>query len=175
MRPPPRSTGHRGWGYRSPGRVGRDPRRVADRPSGVRGGDPGRGRRSSFGGTAGRRGRRDPGTRPSMRAGGPLAGKVVLVTRPRDQSEGLVRELERRGGTAIVAPTIEVAPVRSADLGKTLRELSAGAFAWIALTSRTTVDVLAARLEPSEVQARAAAVGEGTGAAVRPWDGASAE
>jgi len=102
---------------------------------------------------------------------GPLAGKVVLVTRPRDQSEILVRELERRGATAIVAPTIEVVPIRSTELTNALQALAAGAFAWITLTSRTTVDVLASQLEPGEVRARVAAVGEGTTAAFRRWTG----
>jgi uroporphyrinogen-III synthase len=104
-------------------------------------------------------------------ARGPLAGKVVLVTRPREQSATLVDELERQGATAIVAPTIEVVPVRSAELTSALRELAAGAFAWITLTSRATVDVLASRLKPEEVQARVAAVGEGTAAAFRRWAG----
>lgn len=106
-----------------------------------------------------------------MTARGPLAGKVVLVTRPREQSATLVDELERQGATAIVAPTIEVVPVRSAELTSALRELAAGAFAWITLTSRATVDVLASRLKPEEVQARVAAVGEGTAAAFRRWAG----
>jgi len=104
-------------------------------------------------------------------ARGPLAGRVVLVTRPRDQSEVLVRELERLGATAIVAPTIEVVLVRSAELTEALNGLAAGAFAWITLTSRATVDVLASQLEPGEVQARVAAVGEGTAAAFRRWAG----
>jgi uroporphyrinogen-III synthase len=104
-------------------------------------------------------------------ARGPLAGKVVLVTRPREQSATLVDELERQGATAIVAPTIEVVPVRSAELTSALRELAAGAFAWITLTSRATVDVLASRVKPEEVQARVAAVGEGTAAAFRRWAG----
>ncbi len=106
-----------------------------------------------------------------MTARGPLAGKVVLVTRPRDQAEVLVRELERLGATTIVAPTIEIVPVRSAELTNALHGLAAGAFAWISLTSRATVDVLASQLEPGEVQARVAAVGEGTAAAFRRWAG----
>ncbi|TMK48246.1 MAG: uroporphyrinogen-III synthase [Actinobacteria bacterium] len=106
-----------------------------------------------------------------MTARGPLAGKVILVTRPRDQSTELVREIERRGATAIVAPTIELVPVRSAELTDALQELAAGAFAWITLTSRATVEVLASRLEPKDVQARVAAVGEGTAGAFRRWAG----
>jgi uroporphyrinogen-III synthase len=103
--------------------------------------------------------------------GGPLAGKVVLVTRPREQAASLVHELERQGATAIVAPTIEVVPVRSAELTKALQDLAAGTFDWITLTSRATVDVLASRLEPGDVRARVAAVGEGTSAAFRRWAG----
>ena len=106
-----------------------------------------------------------------MTPDGPLAGKVVLVTRPREQAASLVHELERRGATAIVAPTIEVVPVRSTELTKALQELAAGTFDWITLTSRATVDVLASRLEPGDVRARVAAVGEGTSAAFRRWAG----
>ena len=106
-----------------------------------------------------------------MTPGGPLAGKVVLVTRPRDQEASLVHELERQGATAIVAPTIEIVPVRSAELTNAVEELAAGAFAWITLTSRATVDVLASRLEPGDVRARVAAVGEGTAGAFRRWAG----
>jgi uroporphyrinogen-III synthase len=102
---------------------------------------------------------------------GPLVGKVVLVTRPRDQSASLVGELERRGATAMVAPTIEIVPVRSAELTKAVQDLAAGAFAWITLTSQVTVDVLASRLGSGDVRARVAAVGEGTAAAFRRWAG----
>jgi uroporphyrinogen-III synthase len=102
---------------------------------------------------------------------GPLAGKVVLVTRPRDQSASLVGELERRGATTMVAPTIEVVPVRSAELTNALQDLADGAFAWITLTSQVTVNVLASRLESADVRARVAAVGEGTAAAFRRWAG----
>jgi uroporphyrinogen-III synthase len=83
----------------------------------------------------------------------------------------LVRELERLGATAIVAPTIEVVPIRSTELTNALQGLGGGAFAWITLTSRTTVDVLATQLEPGEVRARVAAVGEGTATAFRRWTG----
>ena len=106
-----------------------------------------------------------------MTPDGPLAGKVVLVTRPREQAASLVHELERQGATAIVAPTIEVVPVRSAELTKALQDLAAGTFDWITLTSRAMVDVLASRLEPGDVRARVAAVGEGTSAAFRRWAG----
>lgn len=100
----------------------------------------------------------------------PLAGRTVLVTRPADQSVELVRRLRRLGATAIVAPTIEIVPARSAALTAALRDLSAGRFAWITITSRATVEMLASRLDsPSAVRAKVAAIGEGTGAAFRAW------
>jgi uroporphyrinogen III methyltransferase/synthase len=100
----------------------------------------------------------------------PLAGRTVLVTRPADQSVELVRRLRGLGAVAIVAPTIEIAPVRSAALTRALRDLSAGRFAWITLTSRSTVEMLASRLDsPSEVRAKVAAIGDGTGKTFRAW------
>lgn len=100
----------------------------------------------------------------------PLAGRTILITRPADQSVELVRRLRRLGATAIVAPAIEIAPMRSAALTTALRDLSAGRFAWIALTSRSTVEMLASRLNsPSDVRAKVAAIGDGTGRAFRAW------
>jgi uroporphyrinogen-III synthase len=99
----------------------------------------------------------------------PLAGKTVVVTRPRPEADELARLLERRGARAIVAPAIELAPVRSAALTNALDDLADGAFAWVTLTSPRTVDVLADRLEPGQVRAKVAAVGEGTAEAYRRW------
>ena len=100
----------------------------------------------------------------------PLAGRTVLVTRPADQSVELVRRLRRLGAAAIVAPAIEIVPARSAALTAALRDLAAGRFAWITLTSRATVEMLASRLDsPSAVRAKVAAIGEGTSTAFRAW------
>jgi uroporphyrinogen-III synthase len=98
-----------------------------------------------------------------------LAGRTILVTRPADQSEELVRALRRRRATVILAPAIEIAPARSAALTRALRELADGRFAWLTLTSRATVDVLASRLSPRDVRANVVAVGEGTAEAYRRW------
>jgi uroporphyrinogen-III synthase len=107
---------------------------------------------------------------------GSLAGRSVLVTRPAEQSSELVQLLDRMGARSIVAPAIEIAPVRSAALTAALRELAAGDFAWIALTSRATVDVLRERLQSADdVRASTAAIGEGTAAAFRRWSGRSPE
>jgi uroporphyrinogen-III synthase len=99
----------------------------------------------------------------------PLAGRTILVTRPAEQSAALVRELEKRGATAIVAPAIQITPVRSAALTRALKDLSAGHFAWITLTSPRTVEMLAGQLRPSEIRAKVAAIGEGTAEAFRRW------
>lgn len=104
-----------------------------------------------------------------MTAAETLAGRTILVTRPLAQSADLVRALERRGATAIVAPAIELVPSRSPALRRALRELADGAYEWLALTSPRTVDMLVANVAPREVRARVAAIGEGTAEAFRRW------
>ena len=55
-----------------------------------------------------------------------LAGRTILVTRPAEQADALVRALERRGARVLVAPTIRLVPARSAALTLALKELAAG-------------------------------------------------
>jgi uroporphyrinogen-III synthase len=99
-----------------------------------------------------------------------LSGRTVLVTRPLEQSTGLVAELERRGAAAIVAPTVKIVPARSAALTRALRDLAAGEFRWITLTSSATVDALHERLSsPRDVDAKVAVIGDGTRDAFRRW------
>ena len=99
-----------------------------------------------------------------------LAGRTVLVTRPAEQAAPLVRELERRGARVLVAPTIRLVPARSAALTSALKDLAAGRFAWIVLTSQTTVQVLRDRLASSrDVRGNVAAIGDGTASAFRRW------
>jgi uroporphyrinogen III methyltransferase/synthase len=105
-----------------------------------------------------------------MTSRGPLAGRSILVTRPTDRSERLVNLLDQCGATAVEAPSIQLKPVRSADLTRALRNLAAGDFAWIVLTSPATVRMLDERLEgPRDVAAEVAAIGEGTAAAFSRW------
>ena len=99
----------------------------------------------------------------------PLAGRRVIVTRPRPEADELATLLRRKGARPIVAPGIELAPVRSAALTKALADLSDGAFAWVTLTSPRTVQVLSEHLSPGEVRADVAAIGEGTAEAFRRW------
>ncbi|HJQ72083.1 MAG TPA: uroporphyrinogen-III synthase, partial [Actinomycetota bacterium] len=99
-----------------------------------------------------------------------LAGRTVVVTRPAEQARPLVRELERRGARVLIAPTIRIAPARSAALTAALKDLSSGTFDWITLTSRATVDVLRDRLaSPRDVRAKVAVIGDGTAEAFRRW------
>jgi uroporphyrinogen-III synthase len=99
-----------------------------------------------------------------------LAGRTIIVTRPAEQAAPLARELERRGARILVAPTIRLMAARSAALTAALRELAAGRFDWMTLTSAATVDVLRDRLgAPGDVRAKVAAIGEGTAQAFRRW------
>ena len=99
-----------------------------------------------------------------------LAGRTIIVTRPVEQAEPLVRALERRGARVLIAPTIRIVPARSAALTAALKELADGRFEWITLTSRATVDVLRDRLvSPRVVRAKVAVIGDGTAEAFRRW------
>jgi uroporphyrinogen-III synthase len=101
-----------------------------------------------------------------------LAGRTIIVTRPAEQAAPLVRELERRGARVLVAPTIRLMLARSAALTAALKELAAGRFDWITLTSAATVDMLRDRLaSPRDVRAQVAVIGDGTAAAFRRWAG----
>lgn len=99
-----------------------------------------------------------------------LAGRTVVVTRPAEQAEPLVRALERRGARVLVAPAIRLVPARSATLTRALEDLARGDFSWITLTSAVTADVLRERLtSPDDVRAKVAVIGEGTASAFRRW------
>ena len=82
----------------------------------------------------------------------------------------MVKALDERGARPLVAPSVELVPARSAALTRALRDLAAGRYAWITLTSRATVEMLATRLSaPSDVRAKVAVIGDGTAAAFRRW------
>jgi len=99
-----------------------------------------------------------------------FAGRTIVVTRPAEQAEPLVRALERRGARVLVAPTIRIVPGRSSALTSALKELAAGRFDWITITSRATVDVLRDRLvSPRDLHAKVAVIGDGTAEAFRRW------
>ena len=77
--------------------------------------------------------------------GRPLAGKRVLVTRPRAQAPELAERLAVLGAEPIVAPAIRIVPPEDA---RPLDEAcaAAAAFAWIVFTSANAVDAFMERL-----------------------------
>jgi uroporphyrinogen-III synthase len=75
----------------------------------------------------------------------PLLGRRVAVTRPRERAAALVHALEALGASVLAAPAISVAPPESWDaLDDALVRLLD--FDWLALTSVSAVDAVAARL-----------------------------
>ena len=77
-----------------------------------------------------------------------LAGKRIVVTRAANQADELDDLLRSRGAEPLSYPCIAIAPpADTGPLDAALRGLVAGEFAWLVLTSRNTVAVLAERLK----------------------------
>lgn len=102
-----------------------------------------------------------------------LAGRTVLVTRPRGQAGPLVRLLRERGAQTLEAPVIEIErPSADGPLDRAIREAAEGRFAWVVVTSAAGAAAWAERsaalgLRPPRVEAKVAAVGSGTADALR--------
>lgn len=93
----------------------------------------------------------------------PLAGRRVVVTRPREHAGPLVESLERLGAEAAVVPLISIEPLED---DTALTELvERGDHDWIVFTSANAVLVAGPFLR--QVRARAAAVGPATARALR--------
>ena len=74
-----------------------------------------------------------------------LNGKVVVLTRPREQARGLRETLESLGASVIELPAIEVVPPEDpGPLDEALRGLEA--YGWVAFTSANAVRAVASRL-----------------------------
>jgi uroporphyrinogen-III synthase len=101
----------------------------------------------------------------------PLAGRTIVITRPRHQASRLSRELETLGACVIELPTIEIVPPASYEpLDAALRDLLR--YQWLIVTSANTARVLAERLallqvDPSSVSVQFVAVGSATASALR--------
>ncbi|NLE22044.1 MAG: uroporphyrinogen-III synthase [Actinobacteria bacterium] len=81
-------------------------------------------------------------TRP---AGRPLAGRTVVVTRPREQAASLAEPLEALGAEVLLVPTIRIVPRPLDDeVAGVLRELSA--YQLVVFTSTNAVRVFAGYL-----------------------------
>lgn len=97
----------------------------------------------------------------------PLVGWRVLVPRGGKWGDGVAAGLRGYGAIPVIAPMINFASSDDpARLETALRDLSAGAFDWIVITSATTVDVLVSQQVVIPEQTKIAAVGETTGAAL---------
>jgi uroporphyrinogen-III synthase len=100
-----------------------------------------------------------------------LAGRTILVTRPRERTADLVGLLRARGATTVEAPTIQLEDARGGALDRAIRSAEAGAYSWIVFTSPKTVEVWLARTkEPPGWRTpgtRVAAVGDGTAEELR--------
>jgi uroporphyrinogen-III synthase len=99
-----------------------------------------------------------------------LAGKRILVTRPRDQAKVLCDRLEARGAIPIPFPTIEIAPLLDyAKLDLAIRHLAD--YDWVIFTSVNGVKAFWERLKAMGTDLgmgkKIAAIGPATAEAVR--------
>ena len=99
----------------------------------------------------------------------PLAGRCVLVTRPRAQAAELVAALETAGADVVIAPTIRIAPPEDrAPLLKAAAEASQ--FDWIVFSSANAADAFmqaAAETGTTSQLPQVAAVGSRTAEQLR--------
>jgi uroporphyrinogen-III synthase len=107
------------------------------------------------------------GAQATQHSDKPLAGWRVLVPRGGKWGDGVAATLRSYGAVPVIAPLINFAASDDeAGLAGALRELEAGAFDWLVITSATTVDVLMSQNVTIPADTRIAAVGETTGAAL---------
>ena len=101
----------------------------------------------------------------------PLAGKKILVTRPRELSSQMAEKLRKRGAEVLELPAIRTVPIRPNPQLEQCLERS-GEYDWIAFTSPTGVRVFFdCLMEQWDVRriagARFAVIGSGTGKALK--------
>ncbi|HEV8436784.1 MAG TPA: uroporphyrinogen-III synthase [Methylomirabilota bacterium] len=107
-------------------------------------------------------------------AAGPLAGRVILVTRAREQAGRFAALLEEAGGRVLQVPTIVIeAPPSWAPLDDALRR--ARQYRWAIFTSVNGVEMVRRRLADSGRDSatlagcRIAAIGPATAEALADW------
>jgi uroporphyrinogen III methyltransferase/synthase len=94
-------------------------------------------------------------------AEGPLAGRRIVVTRPRAQAAPLAEALEALGATAPVLPLIEI------ETADGLRGMDLEGYDWIVFTSANAVPALPSLQRGAGRRPRIAAVGPATADAIR--------
>lgn len=101
---------------------------------------------------------------------GPLTGRTILVTRPREQADVFAARLRELGAEAIAAPTIELeGPEPGGPFDEAIRAAAAGDFDWVVFTSASGVRAWwerAAAVDADPPAARVAVVGDSTAAAL---------
>jgi uroporphyrinogen III methyltransferase/synthase len=104
----------------------------------------------------------------------PLAGRVVLITRAREQAGRFAALLEEAGGQVLLVPTIVVEPPESwAPLDEALAR--SGEHQWAVFTSVNGVEMVRRRLaacgrgKEAFEPCRIAAIGPATAEALRAW------
>jgi uroporphyrinogen-III synthase len=98
----------------------------------------------------------------------PLAGRRIVVTRPREYAAALADELERLGATALAMPLLQIEPMGETDavtLESVLRDVAV--YDWLVFTSANGVAAVQEHLAGKLAGVRIAAVGPATAAAVR--------
>jgi uroporphyrinogen-III synthase len=101
----------------------------------------------------------------------PLKGRRIVVTRAREQSEGLMASLEALGATAILCPAIRIEPLHdSSNLDAAVSSLHE--YDWVIFTSANGVRAFSERMRARGVEAevlcsrKLAAIGPATRAEV---------
>lgn len=98
-------------------------------------------------------------------ADGPLAGRRIVVTRPREQAQPLVEGLEKRGASVSLVSLVEIRPTEDTGaLDAAIENLARDD--WIVFTSANGVAAVGERLRSLE-GVRIATVGPATAAAAR--------
>jgi uroporphyrinogen III methyltransferase/synthase len=103
----------------------------------------------------------------------PLAGRTIVVTRPRDRADEMIDAITRLGGEPLIVPLIAVQPLPMAEAHRaTLRKLEH--FDWLVFTSASAVEMFHPWFEKEMIRElpatlRVIAVGEKTAAAVRAY------
>lgn len=93
----------------------------------------------------------------------PLAGKRVLVTRPRHQAAALSDQLRQAGAIPVEFPVIEIVPTVDGELDAAIRRIDR--YDWLVFTSVNAVTIVAERLDGAG-SVQIAAIGDATAAAL---------
>ena len=111
---------------------------------------------------------------PELQSAQPLAGRVILITRAREQAGRFAALLEEAGGEVLLVPTIAIEPPESwAPLDEALDR--ADRYRWAIFTSVNGVEMVRRRLAESGRGGEAlagcllAAIGPATAEALRDW------